>query len=279
MWETHRARGCGAPGRESVCEMTLADYISLYGAEPDATAPTGEIFDAPGGGPLADGEEISKGRDLTVYVSAADDVAWPRSGRCSMPTATARWKPTRWCWRSRTPRAACMWPRSKTSAATWARARWTRSSTTRSATSRIDSVDVEVTHDYAFLAELFEQIGQALQEAIPEIPVTVSIPFLEDGLSDVVDFTGTFFTIADMLYGDVKVTGGAVGSPVLASDQTLLITLDGGAPLAVTLPAASTAGNATIARSGRGLERRARPPRAWTRICSSGRPTTAATTI
>ena len=75
----------------------------------------------------------------------------------------------------------------------------------------MDSVDVEVTHDYAFLAELFEQIGQALQEAIPEIPVTVSIPFLEDGLSDVIDLTGTFFTIADMMYGDVKVTGDAVG--------------------------------------------------------------------
>jgi Ca2+-binding RTX toxin-like protein/subtilisin-like proprotein convertase family protein len=242
-----RNTGLHSAGAGIGAELTLADYLGLYGAEPDATAPTVAIYDAPGGSPLGDGEEISKGRDLTVYVSAADDVGvaavWALFDADGDGTLEAdEMVLAEWDAESGLYVAAVEDISGEVGTRTLDAIVYDTFGNFA-----IDSVDVEVTHDYSFLAELFEQIGQALQEAIPEIPVTVSVPFLEDGLADVMDLYGTFAGIADRMYDDVIVTGAAVGSPVIAADQTLLVTIDGGQPLAVTLAAGSTATNATIA--------------------------------
>ncbi|MCY2994917.1 MAG: hypothetical protein NTY19_44705 [Planctomycetota bacterium] len=241
------SRGLGGASVDPGDELTLYDYIDITGGDPDYTSPSGDILEGPGGGPQADGEKISKNHSLTVYVTATDDVAvgavlamFDADGDGTVEayeTALADFNPESGLYEATVENISGPVGTRTLQAVVF----------DASGNYATDSVTIEVTHDYAFLADLFEQIGQALQAGVPEIPATVSVPFLQNGLSDVIDFTGTFATLADKLYGDVLVTGQAVTSPVLAADQTLLITIDGAAPLVVTIDAARTAGNATIA--------------------------------
>ena len=133
IWGTRSGKGLGA-GVEVERRNDLADYVDLrrrarlHGAH-------GRHLRRAGRPAQADGEEISKGRDLTVYVSAADD-GHRRGVRAFDADGDGTWKPTKWCWPAATPTVACTKRRCEASAATSARAAAGPGVSTRPATSR-----------------------------------------------------------------------------------------------------------------------------------------------
>lgn len=222
-------------GAGDVQELTVADYEELTGSEPDHTVPTIDIINGPSkedeqGDSLADDQTIAKGRDLTVYLDVSDDTGidqvyvWmDADGDGTVDDDefdTASWDSESEVYRGTI--ADITGPVGEREVAAMA--------LDTSGNFALDSVDVDVTHDYSFLAEMFVQIGGAFQQSVPEIPENLSIPFVEDTLSDVIDFPTTFQWLTNSFYDELVVTADAAADIADDNETTLIISIDGADP-------------------------------------------------
>jgi hypothetical protein len=77
-----------------------------------------------------------------------------------------------------------------------------------------------------------------LQEALPNLADEYAIPFLQETLGDVVNLPTSFAELTDSLYDDASAKASAAPTNLtLASPQSLLISVDGGEPIDVSVAA------------------------------------------
>ncbi len=93
------------------------------------------------------------------------------------------------------------------------------------------------------------QLGDSVQSIASTLDVPEGIPFVDDAISGVVNFSRTTQDFARQLYFNPRLIGAqdiAVTNGRLTQDATFAIRIEGGDPLFVTIPAASTATNDSI---------------------------------
>ncbi|MCA9086152.1 MAG: hypothetical protein KDA81_18975, partial [Planctomycetaceae bacterium] len=93
------------------------------------------------------------------------------------------------------------------------------------------------------------QLGNSLQSIAGELNVPDGIPFVDDAISEVVDFTESAGDFARRFYFNASLVGDndiSVTDGVLSGDAMITLRAEGSEPVFVTIPAASTADNQSI---------------------------------
>ncbi|MEZ6088771.1 MAG: hypothetical protein R3C05_12255 [Pirellulaceae bacterium] len=96
---------------------------------------------------------------------------------------------------------------------------------------------------------MFLQLGNSIQAAASELDVPGGIPFVEDAISEVLDFVDTTQDLAPKLYFNAKLIGDAeisVTDGRLSDDAFFAVRLEGSDSVFVTIPAAMTVDNTSI---------------------------------
>ncbi len=99
------------------------------------------------------------------------------------------------------------------------------------------------------VASMVLQLGNAVQEIVGRLDIPEGIPFVQEAISGVVNFSKITQDFARQLYFNPKLIGTndiAVTDGRLSRDATFAIKIEGGDPILVTIPAAATSNNQTI---------------------------------
>ncbi len=99
------------------------------------------------------------------------------------------------------------------------------------------------------VVSMLVQLGNSVQNIAGTLDVPEGLPFVDEAISRVVNFAQTTQDFARQLYFTPKLTGPnniSVTNGRLTRDATLMLRIEGGEPLFITIPAASTATNSTI---------------------------------
>ncbi|MEZ6089227.1 MAG: hypothetical protein R3C05_14590 [Pirellulaceae bacterium] len=99
------------------------------------------------------------------------------------------------------------------------------------------------------VVSMFIDLGSSVQTIAGSMDVPAGIPFVEDAISEVVNFADTGKEFARKLYHNAKLIGGAdiaVTDGRLSADASFTVRIEDGAPIHITVAAADTTTNTSI---------------------------------